>query len=115
MIGDEPELEFFDALPATWDDTIVIEGRIGEYATMARRKGPAWFVASLTGEQGWTVEIPLRFLEPGRDYTAVLYSDDAQVQTRTGVRREERRVAASTVLRHELCKNQGLAVVIRPD
>jgi alpha-glucosidase len=114
VIGDEPELEFFDALPATWDDTIVIEGRIGEYATMARRKGPAWFVASLTGEQGRTVEIPLRFLEPGRDYTAVLYSDDAQVQTRTGVRREERRVAASTVLRHELCRNQGLAVVIRP-
>jgi alpha-glucosidase len=115
VIGDEPELEFFDALPAIWDDTIVIEGRIGEYATMARRKGPAWFVASLTGEQGRTVEIPLRFLEPGRDYTAVVYTDDARVQTRTGVRREERRVAASTVLRHELCTNQGLAVVIRPD
>jgi alpha-glucosidase len=114
VIGEEPELEFFDALPVTWDDTKVLEGKIGEYATMARRKGPEWFVASLTGEQGRAVEIRLSFLEKGRQYTAVLYFDDGQVQTRTGVRREERRVVASTVLRHVLGKNQGLAVVIRP-
>jgi alpha-glucosidase len=115
VIGDEPELEFFDALPVTWDDTRVLDGRIGEHATMARRKGPAWFVASLTGDQGRTVGIPLNFLEAGRTYTAVLYFDDPQVATRTGVRREERRVTASAVLRHALGRNQGLAVVIRPD
>jgi alpha-glucosidase len=114
VIGEEPELEFFDALPVTWDDTKVLEGQIGEYATMARRKGQEWFVASLTGEQGRAVEIPLSFLEEGRQYAAVLYFDDGQVQTRTGVRREERRVVSSTVLRHALGKNQGLAVVIRP-
>ena len=114
VIGEEPELEFFDALPVTWDDTKVLEGKIGEYATMARRKGQEWFVASLTGEQGRAVEIPLSFLEKDRQYTAVLYFDDGQVQTRTGVRREERRVVSSTVLRHALGKNQGLAVVIRP-
>ncbi len=115
VIGDEPELEFFDALPVTWDETRVLDGRIGEYATMARRKGPVWFAASLTGEQGRTVEIPLSFLEEDLEYTAVLYFDDPQVATRTGVRKEERRVAASTVLRHALGRNQGLAVVIRPD
>jgi alpha-glucosidase len=115
VIGDEPELDFFDALPVTWDDTHVLDGRIGEYATIARRKGAAWFVASLTGEQGRAVEIPLSFLETSREYTAVLYFDDAQVPTRTGVRREERRVASSTVLRHALGGNQGLAAVIRPN
>jgi alpha-glucosidase len=114
VIGDEPELEFFDALPVTWDDTKVLEGKIGEYATMARRKGHEWFLASLTGEQERTLGIPLSFLEKGRQYTAVLYFDNAQVATRTRVRREERRVASSTVLRHTLGRNQGLAVVIRP-
>jgi alpha-glucosidase len=114
VIGDEPELEFFDALPVTWDETRVLEGKIGEYATMARRRGRDWFVASLTGGQGRALEIPLSFLEKGGQYNAVLYLDDAQVQTRTGVRREERRVVPSTVLRHTLGQNQGLAVVIRP-
>ena len=114
VIGEEPELEFFDALPVTWDETKVLEGKIGDYATMARRKGQEWFVASLTGGQGRALEIPLGFLEKGRQYAAVLYFDDAQVQTRTGVRREERRVVSSTVLQHALGKNQGLAVVIRP-
>jgi alpha-glucosidase len=114
VIGEEPELEFFDALPVGWDETKVLEGKIGEYATMARRKGQEWFVASLTGEQGRAVEIPLSFLEKRRQYAAVLYFDDGQVQTRTGVRRQVRRVVSSTVLRHALGKNQGLAVVIRP-
>ena len=114
VIGDEPELEFFDALPVTWDETRVLEGKIGEYATMARRKGRHWFVASLTGEQGRALEIPLNFLEKNVEYTATLYVDDPQVQTRTGVRREERRVVSSTVLRHPLGANRGLAAVIRP-
>ena len=41
VITEEPELEFFDALPATWDDTKVIHGRIGQYAVIARRSGRA--------------------------------------------------------------------------
>ncbi len=114
VMGDEPELEFFDALPVTWDETRVLEGSIGEYATIARRKDQAWFLASLTAEQARSVQIPLTFLETGRQYTAVLYFDDAGVQTRTGVGREARTVTSSSVLKHELGRNQGLAVVIRP-
>ena len=38
-LGDEPELEFFDHMPTVWDDTRVLQGQIGQYAVIARRRG----------------------------------------------------------------------------
>ena len=59
----EPELEFLEQVPTTWDDTKAINGRIGDHVTVARRSGQDWFVGSLTDEQDRTLSIPLRFLD----------------------------------------------------
>ena len=59
----EPELEFLERVPTTWDDTKAINGRIGDHVTVARRSGQDWFVGSLTDEQDRTLSIPLRFLD----------------------------------------------------
>jgi alpha-glucosidase len=34
---DEPELEFWRKIPTTWDETKVVNGKIGEYITIARK------------------------------------------------------------------------------
>ena len=109
-IGDEPELEFFKALPTIWDDTKVIHGRIGEYAVIARRSGPNWFIGAMNSGQDRSLDVPLTFLEPGRKYTAYIYSDDPSVQTRTQVRVERRHVEASTVLAVPLSAKGGQAI-----
>lgn len=51
---DEPRLAaaipFIQTLPATWDETRVLEGsRIGELAVFARRSGDIWYVAMVNG------------------------------------------------------------------
>ncbi len=46
VIGDEPELEFFDHVPTAWDDTRVLHGQIGQYAVIARRRGAEWYWAA---------------------------------------------------------------------
>jgi alpha-glucosidase len=109
-IGDEPELEFFKALPTIWDDTRVIHGRIGEYAVIARRSGPNWFIGAMNSGQDRSLDVPLTFLEPGRKYTAYIYSDDPSVQTRTQVRVEQRPVEARTVLAVPLSAKGGQAI-----
>ncbi len=73
--GDEPYLAFFRALPTVWDEKRVLQGEIGEFLTLARRKGEAWFVGTMNAVKRRQVDIPLRFLTPGRTYTATLYSD----------------------------------------
>jgi len=114
VIGNEPELEFFDAVPTVWDDTRVIHGRIGEYAVIARRHGLEWFIGCMNAGQPRTLDVPLTFLDPGREYTAHVYSDDPSVNTRTGVRIDRIPVDSRTVLEAELTAKGGQAIRVTP-
>ncbi len=49
MAQDDPELDFWDHLPTTWDETRCLRGEIGEFVVVARRSGNQWFVAGITG------------------------------------------------------------------
>jgi len=114
LIGDEPELEFFDHVPTVWDDTRVLHGQIGELAVIARRHGGEWFIGCMNAEQPRSIKIPLDFLDPGVAYQAHVYYDDPAVATRTrvGIRRE--RVDAASVLSVDLPARGGQAIRIVP-
>jgi alpha-glucosidase len=71
-----PELEFFRALPTTWDELRAVDGRIGEFAIVARRKGREWFVGAAANEEPREMRLPLSFLGKGR-WTAAQYCDGA--------------------------------------
>ena len=71
----QPELEFLERVPTTWDDTKVLNGEIGDYVTVARKSGQDWFVGSLTDEQAQTLSVPLRFLDRRKLYVANIYGD----------------------------------------
>lgn len=114
VIGDEPELEFFDHLPTVWDDTRVIHGAVGEYATIARRHGKEWFIGTMNNRVPRNLDIPLDFLEPGVQYIAHIYTNDPAVPTRTHVRIDRLSVDATTVLTANLGPNGGQAVRITP-
>jgi alpha-glucosidase len=74
----EPEIEFWEHVPTVWDDTRVINGKIGDYITVARRSGDEWYIGSLTDEKARVLEVPLDFLVPGK-YVAYIYTDSSDV------------------------------------
>jgi alpha-glucosidase len=113
-IGSEPELEFFDHVPTVWDDTQVLQGRIGEYAIMARRSGQNWFMGCMNSGQARTFTVPLDFLEPGVTYTAHVYADDPQIPTRTHVRINRSSVTRATTLQMSVSAQGGQAVRLVP-
>ena len=110
----EPEIEFFREVPTVWDETRVLEGRIGEYATIARRSGDGWFIGMINADKPRSTTLPMDFLLAGRAYEASIYYDDPQVETRThvGVRREE--VTSDSRLDIDLLESGGAALWIRP-
>jgi len=114
LIGDEPELEFFDHVPAVWDETRVIHGKIGQYAVIARLSGKQWFVGLMNADEPRTLEVPLDFLSKDEKYTAHIYRDDESVDSRTHVRIERRPVDAKTVLTVSLSAKGGQAIRIVP-
>ena len=110
IIGDEPELEFFDHIPTVWDDTKVLYGEIGVYAAIARRNGKEWYIGCMNSSETRSLELALTFLDADTQYTASIYSDDPSVATRTQVRIEQMTVDSQTVLRVLLRSNGGQAI-----
>ena len=112
---DEPEIEFFEKIPTTWDETKVVQGEIGQYITTARRSGGDWFIGTMTNNDARTLKLPLNFLDKRKKYTATIYSDDPAVATATKVKVETKKVNASTVLTVSLLSSGGQAIWITPE
>jgi alpha-glucosidase len=110
----EPEIQWFEHLPTTWDETHVPLGKIGSYAVLARRSGEDWYVGAIGDSLGMTLHLPMSFLKRGIAYEATLYTDDAKIQTATHVAIAHRRVTASSVLNLELIPRGGTAIYLRP-
>ena len=66
--------EFIAAVPEVWDETVGIDGKVGEYIAMARRSGSDWYVGVMTDWNARTMELDLIFLPEG-EYELELYRD----------------------------------------
>lgn len=82
MLSDSPSnyykepvtMEFLSKVPTEWDNTIGIDGKVGEYIAMARQSGSTWYIG---GMNTWTereVSIKLDFLAEG-EHTLTLWQD----------------------------------------
>lgn len=113
---DEPELKFFDDIYTTWDDTKVLQGEVGQFITVARRKGAEWFVGSITNNEARTLPVSLDFLPEGKNYIAEIYTDgDKSVKTRTKVKVSTYRVNSKTQLNFNLKASGGAALRLVPE
>ncbi len=62
----EPECTRFIAeIPTVWDQTIALDGVVGEYIVMARQKEGVWYVGGLTNWNKREVTVDLGFLGDG--------------------------------------------------
>ena len=74
---EEPELEIWKTIPTVWDETRVVSGEIGQYVTIARRSGDTWYVGTANAGHRRTIQIPLRFLGPDKEYHALICKEGA--------------------------------------
>jgi alpha-glucosidase len=73
----KPALQFLKDVPTDWEDTKVLEGKIGEYITTARkdRNSADWYLGTITNEKARDVNVALSFLDPNATYEAQIYAD----------------------------------------
>ncbi|HEY9285175.1 MAG TPA: glycoside hydrolase family 97 protein [Pyrinomonadaceae bacterium] len=110
----EPGADFLRAVPASWDETRVLAGRIGEFILVARRRGREWFVGGMTNEQARTLSLPLNFLGRG-GYKLHQYADgpDAGADPKQ-LAVSERTVKAGATLTLRLAPSGGYAARLAP-
>jgi len=112
--NNEPELEFWDKIPTTWDETKVLQGTPGEFITTARRSGNDWFIGTLNNNNVKTIKLSFDFLPKGKRYLANIYSDDDIVKTATKVKVERIQINSATILEVPLKASGGQAVWLTP-
>ena len=66
--------DFISAIPTIWDETIIVDGKIGEYIITARRSGETWYIGGITNWDARDMEIDLSFLGD-KAYSGKLFKD----------------------------------------
>ena len=115
MLSDNPTaymrerecLDFITSVPTTFDETNALDGRVGEWLAMARRKGDTWFVGALTNWTPHDGAIDLSFLPPG-NYEAVIFEDGVNAdRDATDYKKETIAVKSGDKLRVHLAPGGG--------
>lgn len=121
--GDREKMDLWDDLPQTWEESLYLEGKMYEYATVARKsKEGIWYVGSLSAVDR-RLELPLDFLEEDTVYVAEIYADGREADPFLGrslggyskksdqlLEEEQYLVTKETVLSRELKYGFGYAV-----
>ena len=130
MAADLPEnylkhpkaFEFIRTVPTDWEQSIALDGEIGEYVVVARqvRGGKDWYIGALTNEKPRrkkaALKVDLSFLPDDTDFEATIYRDGARAHWKTrpyDFVRETIKVNNRSTLKLELGAGGGAAVHLR--
>lgn len=58
--------DFISHLPVTWDESLLLNGKIGKYTVMARRSGENWYIGAITNFDKRSLSINTDFLPTGK-------------------------------------------------
>ena len=121
MLADSPSkyikeqecTDFIASVPTTFDETLALDGEMGEYIVIARRKGDTWFVAAMTDWTAREISISLDFLGEG-SHEAVIFSDGANAHKEaTDYKRTTATVSSGDTLNVRMAPGGGFAAIIK--
>lgn len=106
--------KFIAGVPTVWDETKVLDGKVGEYIVTARRSGEDWYVGSTCSWKERNLKIDFGFLGEGK-WTAEIFRDGVNASRNgTDYIREAREVDCSSVLDAWLAPGGGIAIKLTP-
>ena len=115
-----PAFQFIRDVGVDWEQSIVLNGEVGQYVTIARqeRDTDRWFVGSITNEESRNIIIKTDFLTPNVKYKATIYADgeDAHWNSNpTSVKIEQVVIDSNSELNLNLACGGGVAISILPE
>ncbi len=109
-------LKFIANAPTSWDETVTLEGKIGEYVVVARRKGDSWYVGGMNDWTARDVSINLsKILHKDKSYNAEIIRDtENSNKLALDYTREIKEVSSDTNLKIRMEQGGGFAIKITP-
>ena len=105
--------DFIAQIPTTFDETVALDGQLGEYTVIARRKGTVWYVAAMTDWTPRDLTISLDFIGEGQ-HTADIFADGVNAQKEaTDYKHTQQTVTRKDRLTVRLSSGGGWTAIIR--
>jgi alpha-glucosidase len=120
MLSDNPTIymkeqectDFITHVPTTFDATVALDGKVGEYVALARRKGDTWYVGAMTNWTPRDLSLDFSFLGDG-DYQAVIFQDGINAdRDATDYKKEVIKVSRESKLNIHLAPGGGWAAKV---
>ena len=106
--------DFITAVPTVWDETVGIDGAVGEYAVLARRKGKVWYISAITNWEARELSLDLSFLS-GR-YDAEVFADGINAdRDATDYRCSKMSLSGESELKIKLAPGGGWTARLEPE
>ncbi|HEY5569934.1 MAG TPA: glycoside hydrolase family 97 protein [Bacteroidales bacterium] len=117
MLSDNPQIyskeqectDFIAKVPTVTDETVALDGKVGEYAAIARKKGDTWYVGAMTNWTPRQLTLDFSFLGTG-NYQAVIFKDGINADLdATDYKREVINIHAGDKLKIQMAPGGGWA------
>jgi alpha-glucosidase len=123
MLSDNPSnylkdpacTRFIAQIPSTWDTTIALYGKVGEYVAIARKQGSKWYIGAMTNWDPRELDIPLAFLGGGAWQAQVLADGVNAADHAADYKITTQAVTGKTVLMAKMSGGGGWCAVISPE
>lgn len=111
---EQESTDFITKVPVTFDETIALDGKVGEYVTIARKKDNTWYAGGLTNWSERDITLELSFLGKG-NYMAEVFKDGMNAEKdATDYKRYMVKVNPEDKLKLHLAPGGGFAIRFDP-
>lgn len=108
-------LEFLSEVPVSWDDTEILQGKIGDYIVSKRIKDGIFYIGGMTDWSERDISIDLSFL-PSGNYTATMYVDGINAhRNAVDYHVESKKINKGDELNIHMAPGGGFAIVIKAE
>lgn len=108
--GDDLTMNFLSKVPAIWDESIPLIGKIGEVAVIARKSGEKWYIGGMAASEAQKVNFAFDFLSEGL-YNMIFIADG---DNSSSLIKETYTISRINTFTYDIKSTGGFVMIIEP-
>ncbi|MDP2337819.1 MAG: glycoside hydrolase family 97 protein [Bacteroidota bacterium] len=110
---EQESTSFISKMPTVWDDTKVLDAKVGDYILTARQKGNDWYLGAMTDWTARSLNVDLSFLGEGTYEIEIMQDGINADKSCNDYKHTVKQVTKADKLKIELAKGGGWAAICK--
>ncbi|HZL12218.1 MAG TPA: glycoside hydrolase family 97 protein [Prolixibacteraceae bacterium] len=110
---EQESVSFISQMPTVWDDTKVLDAKVGDYILMARQKDNNWYLGAMTDWTARSLNIDFSFLGEGTYEIEIMQDGINAEKSGNDYKRIVKQVTKAAKMKIDLAKGGGWAAICK--